>query len=643
MTSKAAAAKLNKAISSAIKAFRPPEHLTVDQWADQYRRLSPETSAEAGPWRTSRTPYLEQPMRAFTDPKVRKIVMVAASQVGKSELELNIIGYIIDQDPGSILFVQPTIDDAKKFSRMRVAPMIRDSKRLKSKVADVKSKDSGNTILQKTFPGGTLTMAGSNAPSALASIPARYILGDERDRWAASAGAEGDPWSLAEARQRTFYNAKSVEVSTPTIKGQSNIENAFDGGTQERWCHQCPECEEYSEITFDTIQFKNHKKILHGKTIYELDGNPAWVCPKCGCIVPEDVMRKQPAKWIADNPDAYELKGVRSFWLNAFSSPWTPWSDIVLKFLENKDDPQRLKVVYNTLLGQLWEDRTKDVDEDSIMNRREDYGTNADGSPVELPDGVLVLTCGVDTQDNRLEYEVVGHGMYGETWGIQKGYIMGTPDDDDVWSQMDDVISHVYKFKDSDSGLRISITCVDSGGHYTQEIYERCRQRKAARVFAIKGYGGEGVPFVKPPSKVAVKDDKRVMVWLYGIGVDAGKELIMSSIKVESAGPKYCHYPLNEQYYGYDAYYFQGLLSEQLELVNNKWRWVKLPGHRRNEALDCRNYALAGLRILNPDMTAVRQRMLGRPAEEISVNKTTPVKRQRSRRSNSVDKAFSDW
>lgn len=226
-TSKKAAKRLNAAIGPAVQNFKPPEELTVAEWADKHRRLSPETSAEAGPWRTSRTPYLREPMEAFTDPKIRKIVMVAASQVGKSELELNVIGYIIDQDPGSIIFVQPTLDDARKFSRLRISPMIRDSQVLKAKVSDIKAKDSGNTILQKSFPGGMLTITGSNSPSALASTPARYIIGDERDRWAISAGTEGDPWALAEARQTTFYNAKAVEVSTPTIKGASNIESSY--------------------------------------------------------------------------------------------------------------------------------------------------------------------------------------------------------------------------------------------------------------------------------------------------------------------------------------------------------------------------------------------------------------------------------
>ena len=639
MTNKAIK-RLNIAIGQSVKKFKPPEELTVDEWADKHRRLSPETSAEAGPWRTARTPYLKEPMEAFTDPKIHEIAMVAASQVGKSELELNIIGYIIDQDPGSILFVQPTLDDARKFSRLRIAPMIRDSKVLREKVSDVKSKDSGNTILQKSFPGGMLTITGSNSASALASIPARYIIGDERDRWAISAGTEGDPWELAKARQTTFYNAKAVEVSTPTIKGFSNIETAYYKGTQERWCHKCPECGEYGEIIFDRIHYKHTVKKIRGKKTYTIEKPITWACPHCGCAVPEEIMRKQPAKWIADNPDAYK-KGIRSFWLNAFSSPWTPWEKIVLEFLQARDDPQKLKVVYNTKLGELWEDRGDTVDEDTMLARREDYGTNADGSPVELPDGVLVLTCGVDTQDNRLEYEVVGHGYYGETWGIKKGIIMGKPDSDEVWQQLDDVIDHVYHFKDSQRGLRISVTFIDSGGHYTQEVYIRCRERKNKRVFAIKGKSGDGIPYTRPPTKVAVKNNKKITCWLYTLGVDAGKEIIMSNVKVQEPGAKYCHFPRGESY-GYDSYYFNGLLSEKLELTQTRqgkrWAWVKIPGHERNEALDCRNYAIAGFRSLDKDMEAVERRLKNLP-EKTQQKKAAPTRTRR----NNADQYFDEW
>lgn len=226
--------RVDATFSRAFENYRPPENLTVSEWAAKYRVLSRESSAEAGPWRNERTPYLVEPMDAITDPTVRHITVVASSQVGKSEMELNAIGYIIDQDPGSILYIQPTLDDAKKFSRLRISPMARDCARLRTKIADVKSRDSGNTILQKTFPGGMLTIVGSQSPSALASTPARYIIGDERDRWALSAGTEGDPWALAEARTTTFYNAKLIDVSTPTIKGASPIEKSFGAGTRER-------------------------------------------------------------------------------------------------------------------------------------------------------------------------------------------------------------------------------------------------------------------------------------------------------------------------------------------------------------------------------------------------------------------------
>lgn len=634
--------RLNAVVARACKSFTPPEVMTVAEWADRKRRLSPETSAEPGPWRTSRTPYLREPMEAFTDPKVHKIVMVAASQVGKSEFELNAIGYIIDQDPGTILYIHPSLDEARKFSRQRLQPMIRDSKALKSKVADVKAKDASNTVLQKTFPGGSITLIGSNTPRALASTPARYIIGDEHDRWAKSAGSEGDPWELAERRQTTFYNRKAIDISTPTTKGASSIEISFYKGTQERWCHLCPECGQYSEIDFDNIKFTHEMTKIAGRKVYTLTGPVYWVCPQCGCLIPEETMRQQPAKWIAANPAAYE-SGVRSFWLNAFSSPWTPWSKIVLAFLEAKDDSLRLKVVWNTLLGKLWEERGELADEDTMLARREDYGRNADGSPVELPDGVLVLTMGVDTQDNRLEYEVVGYGQYGESWGIRRGFIMGRPDSAEVWQRLDDIITHVYKFRNG-RGLRISITMIDSGGHFTQEVYEQCRRRQALRVFAIKGKGGEGIPFVSPPSKVPIRENKAVTCWLYVLGVDAGKATIMSNLKVGEPGAKYCHFPRDEAA-GYDADYFNGLLSEHLVLTNTKrgsrWAWEKLPGHQRNEPLDCRNYANAGLRIINPDMDAIERRLKGVEERPTQQAQALQQRRQQSRRSRST--SSDDW
>lgn len=595
-------AKLNSAIAKAIKGFKPPEQLTVCEWADKYRRLSPESSAEVGRWRTSRTPYLQEPMDAFTDPKVKHIVIVASSQVGKSETINNMIGYIIDQDPGSILFIQPTTVDAKEYSKLRISPMIRDCPRLRKKVASPKSRDSGNTILQKSYPGGILTMCGSTEAHALASKPIRYIFGDERDRWATSAGTEGDPWGLATARQITFYNAKSVEVSTPTIKGASAIETAYGEGTMERWKTKCPHCGEYNEIDFDDIRFEKEEITVNGKIAYKIT-DLFHICPSCGSISTEAEMKRQPSKWVAENPDAYELHGTRSFWLTSWISPWASWESSIMEFLQAKDSSKRLQVVFNTRFGKLWEDRGDLEDEDSVMARREEY-------EAELPKGVLFLTAGFDTQDDRMEYEVVGHGHFGETWGIVKGIIMGRPDSDEVWQAVDDVVGHIFKFENG-VGLPVSMTFIDEGGHFTQEVRRRCRERRGKNVFPIKGIGGEGVPYTSPPKaqKIIVNGKHIGKCEIIEIGVDAGKALIMDNLKVQTPGANYCHFPKRDDY---GPAYFKGLISERLVYkpnAKNRWQWAKIPGHERNEALDCRNYAIAACKARNPDFDALDARI----------------------------------
>jgi phage terminase large subunit GpA-like protein len=617
---------IDRTVRRAFSNYKPPEDITVSEWATKYRVLSRENAAEAGPWRNSRTPYLVEVMDSFTDPAVKKITLVSSSQVGKSELLNNVLGYIIHQDPASTLFVQPTVDDAKKFSRLRIAPMIRDSEALRERVADVKSRDSGNTMLQKKFPGGMLTMVGSNSPSGLASTPCKYVLGDERDRWALSAGTEGDPWKLAEARTTTFYNAKMVDVSTPTIKGASAIEKTYNAGTRERWCHQCPDCGEWVELRFDDFKFQYETVKQDRKKDFFIT-DTGWCCPCCGVLHSEDEMRAAPAKWIAENPDAVK-NGHRSFKLSAFASPWVPWESIAYKFLTSKDDPAALQTFYNTVLGEWWQDRSGTMDSGDVYARREDYGTMEDGTPVELPEGVLVLTCGVDTQNDRLEYEVVGHGHYGETWGIKKGVCLGDPNTDAPWERLDDVIDRTYRFKDG-TGLKLSITFVDSGGLRTQDVYKQCRARLGKRVFAIKGQGGDGVPFTRPPTKVKQVVDGKMMgqLWLYSLGVDAGKADVMNNVKVQEPGPKYCHFPLDR---GYNSQYFEGLLSEKLvqKTTNGRtrWAWEKIAEHIRNEPLDCRVYALAAFRVLDPDLDAVSARL--RATTTVEQNKQPPSARR---------------
>lgn len=650
-------ANLNKTVAKCMKVMKPPSDITVTQWAERYHRMSPEDSAETGLYRVSRTPYMKEPMDAFTDPKVRRIVIVAPSQVGKSVLENNVIGYIIDVDPGSILFIQPTVQDAKEYSQLRIAPMIRDCRTLKAKVSEAKSRDSGNTILSKKYPGGILTLCGSTEAHALASKPIRYVLGDERDRWAKSAGDEGDPWLLAMARQTTFYNAKAVEVSTPTIKGKSEIEKSFYKGTMERYQTKCPHCGKFHEIRFKDIRFEYDEIVTRNEVSHKV--NSVWyVCPDCGAISTEAEMKDSECKWIAENPAAYE-NGVRSFWLTAFVSPWASWESIILEFLNAKGDTKKLQVVFNTKFGELWEDRGDLENESDLMDRREDYGLDNYGNPLELPDGVLVLTCGIDTQDDRVEYEVVGHGFFGQTWGIQKGTIIGRPDSEELWDKIDEVIDKGWRYRDGIK-RRISVTFMDEGGHFTQEVRKQCAMRQHKGMYAIKGFSGSDIPYVTKPKKIAILGDGKKAVgtcWQYQLGVDSGKQIIMDNLRVQSPESKnYCHFPRREDY---GATYFKGLLSERLEYnekaKKNNFQWVKIPGHERNEPLDIRNYANAAYRsIVNLDLDKLHDELENTrngTAKTALKNKTAaqmaarpkPTPRTNRKYGGGVENYFNDW
>ena len=637
-TANRAARRLMKAISRGLAGMQPPENLTVTEWAECKRYLSTEASAEPGLWRTSRTPYLRAIMDAFTDPKIRHIVFVAASQVGKTEVINNIIGYIIDQNPGSILFVHPTTIDAREFSKLRIAPMIRDSPALRQKISAPKSRDSGNTLLQKTYPGGILTLCGSNEAHALASKPIRYVFGDERDRWAQSAGTEGDPWELAMARQTTFYNAKAVEVSTPTIKGSSAIAASFAKGTMERWKSQCPHCGEFHEIQWKDIRYKAEETVVNHERTYTVH-DVFWICPGCGCVSEEATMKKQPAKWVAENPAAY-ANGVRSFWLNAFVSPWASWESICLKYQNALGDTNKMQVVYNTCFGQLWENRGDTQDPDTLLGRRDVYDA-------ELPEGVLALTAGVDTQDDRFEYEIVGHGHFCETWGIEYGIIMGSPDDPAIWDSLDMMVfDRVLRFKDG-LGLKVSRSFVDEGGHFTEQVRKRCRDRIRKKVFCMKGFVGPDRPFTDKPKKMKIIVNNRYLgtCWQYQIGVDAGKQMIMDNLCVETPGPNYCHFPLRDDY---GHAYFHGLLSEHLVpegKTRQRWIWEKIPGHERNEPLDCRNYALAAFRTLPVNLDAKDRQLKkarGKAVDAPPSAEPAPA-RPKPKKKDALDRYFNEW
>lgn len=560
----------------------PPPKLTVSQWADSHRVLSKESSAEPGKWNTDRAPYQREIMDSISDPETDEIVVMSSAQVGKSELINNIIGYYIDYDPSPMLLMQPTLEMAEAYSKDRIAPMIRDTPTLTKKVNSPKAKDGNNTLLQKKFAGGHLTLVGANSPASLASRPVRIVLADEVDRFPSSAGTEGDPLSLAQKRTKTFWNYKWITVSTPTIKGASRIEMEYEESTKEQWSVSCPSCGKLQPYSWPQIRFDS----------------VAMECVHCKEQHAEVEWKSRPGQWIARNPEATK----RGFHLNALASPWEKWSRIIEEFKSAKrKGTENLKTWVNTTLGESWEDKTNDQDHEKLISRRIRYNC-------DVPKEALVLTAGVDVQDDRLEVEVVGWAINDVSYGINYKIFYGDPGQDAVWNQVDAFLMNDFIRNDGVT-LNISAVCIDSGGHYTNEVYDFCKAREHRRIFAIKGKGGAGIAYINKPNKVG-----RQSVHLFTIGVNEGKDIIYSRLKNEFEDkPGYCYFPVEKEK-GYDEAYFVGLTAERkvTRFVGSalKIDWVKRSSNIRNEPLDLRNYALAAFRILNPDMKYLAENQL---------------------------------
>lgn len=578
-----------------LKILKPPPDLTLSEWADRYRYLSQEFASEPGRWHTDRAPYQREPMDAITDIRTKKVVVMFAAQMGKTQsVLLNAIGYYMHYDPCPIMMLEPTVEMAETVSKNFLSPMLRDTPVL-SEITSHKSRDKNNTILEKQFPGGYIALQGANSPAALASRPIRDLFADEVDRYPASAGLEGDPLSLAEKRLTAFWNYKVVVTSTPTIRGMSRIETEYEHSTKEVWNIPCPKCGKYQPLTWDKIKFD--KEAFRQGTNTEIQME----CEHCRLKIAEYEWRAtfRKGKYIAEFPK----RKVRGFFINALSSPFLGWDTIVDEFLKASEEAKAgnrepLKTWTNTRMAQTWDEEGVQLDEQELMSRAEHYGA-------EVPDGVIALTCGVDTQDNRFEYEIVGWGMGKESWGIEKGEIYGDLKRPDVWKRLDETLLRTFTKRDG-TAMTLTAVCIDSGGHYANEVYRFCLPRWERNVWAIKGSNqGMDVPFISNPTK-----SNRVKVPLFTLGVDTGKVLIYDRLKLETPGPGYCHFPEGR---GYDENYYKGLTAEKRIITYKKGRavtaWVlKSSSFRRNEPLDIRNYAMAAMEIAHIPLEPVERR-----------------------------------
>lgn len=596
-----------------LHKMEPPPRLLVSEWADNNRVIPDGASAEPGKWRTSRTPYLKEIMDCMSaESRIQEITFVKGAQVGGSESANNWIGYVIDQNPAQTLLVQPTVDLAKKYSSQRIAPMINSCPALKEKVRDSRSRDSGNTMLVKNFTGGFLVLTGANSAAGLRSYPVQNIILDEVDAYPSDVEGEGDPVGLAKARSRTFSQRKHLLISTPTEKETSRIWAEYEKTDQRRFFVPCPDCGHYH--FFEWANF-NIPKDERGKKMPE---KAHMVCPECGSVIEEQQKEKmlESGEWRPTKPENISKKRRGYHISTLYSIGFFRWEDCAEKWIEAQGNDRELQVFINTILGEPWEDKGEQLEHEQIMNQnRVEYGT-------EVPDNVLILTAGVDVQDDRLEVEIVGWGHERESWGIEYKAFYGKPTENLVWEELDHFIQKDFSYKDGHK-LNVACTFVDSGGHCTSETYAFTKKRESRRVFSIKGVGGAGLPLVGRATK-----NNRLKANLFLLGVDTGKVKIFEMLRKAEPGSGFCHFPMGK---GYDEAYFKGLTSEKRVLKYSagrpRYEWKKKSGSVRNEPLDVRNYALAALELLDPNFQLLSSK---------DGLKTSVKKKKRRIRSNGV-------
>jgi len=568
--------------SAASAGLRPDPLLTISQWADKYRTLSQRASAEPGPWRTDRTPYLREIMDCLSpSSSIERVVFMKSAQLGGTEMGNNWIGYIIHQSPGPMMAVQPTVEMAKRNSKQRVDPLIEESLVLRELVQSPRSRDSGNTVLAKEFPGGVLVMTGANSAVGLRSMAARYLFLDEVDAYPGDVEGEGDPVNLAMARTRTFGRRKIFLCSTPKIAGVSRIESAFEESDQRRYWVPCPHCRELQVLRFAQLRWPKDQP---EKAVY--------ACEYC-----EKEIQNHQKQWMLPRgqwqPGATGDGRTVGFHLSSLYSPvgWFSWADAAKHFTQAHKNPSLLQVFVNTVLGETWSLQGEAPDWQRLYDRREDYRIGT------VPQGGLLLTAGIDIQKDRIEVEVVAWGRGKESWSIDYQVLDGRTAEAAVWEKLTRLVETQYPLE---SGARLSISklAIDSG-YATPEVYDWARKHGGQRTVVIKGDARASAPVGQPsPIDIGPRGTRMrwgIKVWPVNGGMikeELYRWLHLERPTEESGNPYppgYCHFPK------YGEEYFKQLTAEQLVTRTVKGyrrpEWQKT--RERNEALDCRVYARA--------------------------------------------------
>lgn len=599
-------AAIYSALRRASLNLVPPPDMLPSEWAAANVKI-PVGNAIPGPINFDNAPYQRGMLDAVKETGIVRITLQTGAQLGKTTIQQCITGYFIAHEPRSQIFVQPTEGDMRTFLETKLRPMLEANPSISDKMAKQRGRDGVNNSRMMSYIGGWLMMSWAGSPKTLRGRSAPVTQADEIDGY--DVTSEGDPVQLLAQRSATFGDQRLlVESSTPTVKGLSRIETAYLEGDQRRFYVPCPCCGHAQYLQWQQVQWEG-KDTPDGP---QSPGTAAYICESCGegwddgqRIAAIRNAEKNGAGWKASKP----FKGHASFHAPEMLSTFRRLRDIVQSYLD-KIAVGDLQSFVNVSLAETYEESGEKASADILIDRKESYAA-------EVPQGGVFLTAGIDMQQDRLEVETVAWGLGEESWSIDYQVLWGDPLAGDVWNDLDDYLAQQFRHQ-SGRSLPIMAACLDTGGTggYTQCAYDYARGRTGRRLFAVKGVGGWGRAIVETPQrKQSGKNARKVDLFL--VGVDEAKLTVMRRLAQQKQGPGHCHFPQNR-----DDEWFKQVTAETLRTRYLKGQpvreWFK-DNKARNEALDCRVYAYAALKIMVPNLKRLTDR-LAVPGEDAPAN-----------------------
>lgn len=559
-------------IHEALRQLKPPEDISVSEWAQMYRMLDAKTAAMPGPWRNDKTPYLTEIMNELNNYETEEIVFCKCTQVGGTEAELNMLGYIIGQDPAPSMVVYPSDKLGESISDNRIKPMLQASPTLRDRFYELRSQK-----LEMQFEGMYLTISGANSPSSLASRAIKYLFLDEVDKYPGASKKEADPISLAKERTKTFANRKIYMTSTPTIKSGHIWKNLLDCDVEKHYFVPCPHCGEMIELKFANLRFPKEEDSL---TASDRADQAVYVCQECGCVITDQhkaqMLRYGEWRIAKENNSARRKIG---YWISVLYSPFVRFSEIALEWINSQGDNERLQNFINSWLAEPWEDTRLTTSADVVMERQTEF------DEFTVPSWAKFLTGGVDVQETCIYYTIRAWGNFITSQNICHGQAMS-------WADIERVMNYGY-LKETGEQLVVSLCLIDSGFD-TDAVYDFCANNSD---WALPVKGSSRIMTEHFHLSKINKTDSRA----YGMNlcvVDGGKykDMIAARMKKDNGRGAWMVYN------GCDMEYAKQVTAEHKVQIKRGDQlvqvWELKASHTDNHYLDTEVYAFAGADIL---------------------------------------------